>query len=102
MRKTVAKRLRKRATELWAAAKKKNKKLAQREGGYVRWHIVNLIMTDHEGKENPVGQTATLVSKGARRLYRNLKWSYRHYGKLTEALEEASLQNAIQWTLAKT
>lgn len=68
--------------------------------GYALINIVRFMKFDTKTKKDvEVNRTATRVSKGCKRLYKNLKWWYRKTnGKLTQDIEALCVNNAIQWT----
>ena len=86
MRKTVAKRLRKRAFELVSAP---------REDEAVKTNKINVV----DSRGHTAHQTYTLVILGVRRVYKNLKWLYTH-GIRGQAAEKLAVENAKTWDKA--
>jgi hypothetical protein len=90
----VAKRIRKRARELWTEACEEHPHLKKVAGRYRRENIIRVI-----GGRIPF-ETATVVALGYRRLVKNLKWQHKH-GYVGRKNEQIALNNAIKWSNAK-
>jgi len=94
MRGTVAKRLRRRASELWGGAIRQYPKLAKTSGKYVMTNVIN-----HQRGGQTVFTTGTRVKLGFKRVLNNLKWQRKH-GFTGPESEEIALDNAIKWSNA--
>ena len=92
-----AKKIKKRAEELWEKACKEHPHLKESDGEV---HRQNIMQWTHPTTGEVVCETATIVNLGLERLYKNLKWQHKH-GHVGPVHEHIALDNAVAWCNAK-